>query len=161
MPINYILREAGSLIIVRYLGTISHSEFISHSKRMLKDRAISSPARGLADMRQANFPETDFEGVYELSDLYVEANSRVRFSRYAVLARAEEGVIRRVKLFSERLELYGVKITVFGHLAPASMWVGLDPFEAEELIARVAIDYGRIGRFSSQFQREESLLFAP
>ena len=135
MSISYALFSGGSLLIARYVGIISHSELLSRSKQLLQDTSISPDAQGLADVRQAIFTETDPERVRELTELYADPHRKAEFSKYAILARTFDGQLEKINLFAAQLGAYGVNTKVFTHLAPASKWLGLDPFEAEDLIA--------------------------
>ena len=63
MPGRYLVVNDGRLVIVRWVGTISHAEALSQQEQRLEDASIAEGAKGLA-----NFPDDQMDLVVESAE---------------------------------------------------------------------------------------------
>ncbi len=141
MPVDYVITRNGSLVVELWTGAISHRELIDHERAQLQDTRIRPGALVLADTRQASFPETTFDLVHELSDLWGQSGNQASFSRLAIIMHGSD--FDKARVLEDLGRPRGVDIITFSNFDVACTWLGVSPVDVEKLLAS-------IGRAESQ-----------
>jgi hypothetical protein len=135
MPVDYVIARGGSLVVELWTGPITHRELIEHERAQLRDTGIRPGAIVLADTRQASFPETTFDLVHELSDLWGQSDNQASFSRLAIIMHGSD--FEKARVLEDLARPMGVDTITFSNFDVACTWLGVAPAEAEELLARI------------------------
>lgn len=139
MPVEYVVSFDGTLVIERWVGSISHAELISHEKKQLQDTSIAPGAAVLVDARNASFSETSYDIIHELSDLHGDPNCETLMRRGAIVIGEDD--FNKAKALESQLRQYGIPVIVFSsaNMDLACHWLGIDPLDTQKLIMSIAI----------------------
>ncbi len=132
MPVSYMVVNDGKLVIERWMGRVTHREFVAHEKEKLQDKSIAPKAKSLIDARAAEFPETTPELAHEVADLYNDSDDRSCIGTYAAVFGGRD--FEMAKSWEIRLRRHGVNAIVFNNLEVAFIWLGVDPVETQRLL---------------------------
>ena len=137
MTAKYVVVDDGRLVIERWVGMITHAEFVSHVKQKLQDESIAFGAKVLADVRAAEFPETTLDLIHEIADLYDKADNKTSITTYAAVFSGTD--FDMAKSWEAQSRQHGVNTIVFNNLEVACIWLGIDLKEAQALLDSIDI----------------------
>jgi hypothetical protein len=132
MPVRYVVVSDGKLVVERWVGRVTHAEFVEHERQKLQDTSIAREAKALIDARAAEFPETTPDRVHEVADLYGDPDNATRIAAYAAVFGGRD--FEMAKSWETQARRHGVNAIVFNNLEVAFIWLGIDPAETQKLL---------------------------
>jgi hypothetical protein len=138
MSIEYKIDKVKGITYVVWKGEVNASEFLRHVNKLCNDPDWSSSKRmHVADVRHVKVHRSIDKFILQAASIYYGWRVYKIVTLKAAIVTDTEKI--RANYFSRLMNDYDSKVKVFGDMASATKWLGIDNEETEKILMELLL----------------------